>query len=85
MYGPGLTVDELRPLVKAGTVYYVVTGTRNGINPGFAEPLPPAVERELEGMRWLASLHPSLGWLRHRLAMAWFLLFGPATPRPGRE
>ena len=84
VYGPGLTVDELRPLVKAGTVYYVVTGTRNGINPGFAEPLPPAVERELR-MRWLSLpfTHP-VGWLRHRLAMAW-LLFGPQRPDRGES
>ena len=80
VHGPGLTVDELRPLVNADTVMHVLNGTRSGINPGIESPLPAAVEKELR-LRWLALpfTHPA-AWLRHRLAVA-ALLFGPQ----GRE
>jgi hypothetical protein len=76
VHGPGLTVDELRPLVNADTVMHVLNGTRSGINPGIESPLPAGVERELR-LRWLALpfTHPG-AWLRHRLAVA-ALLFGP--------
>lgn len=76
VYGPGLTVDELRPLVNAETVVTILEGTRNGINPGIDSPLPAGVERELR-LRWLTlPLTRPKAWLRHRLAVT-ATLFGP--------
>lgn len=74
--GPGLTVDELRPLVNTDTVMTVLNGTKSGINPGIESPLPADVEAELR-RRWLALpfTHPA-AWLRHRLSVAGMLL-GP--------
>jgi len=71
VHGPGLTVEELRPLVNAHASLTILTGTRSGINAGLLDPpLPDAVKRELMG-RWLRLpfTHPG-AWLRHRLAIA---------------
>ena len=76
MYGPGLSVDELRPLLNSDTVMTVLTSTRGGINTGTGEPLPDAVLHELR-QRWLAlPLTHTRHWLAHRAAVAWSL-FGP--------
>jgi hypothetical protein len=74
--GPGLTVEELRPLVNADTVFEILTGTASGINAGVDEPLPPEAQKEL-GARWLLLpfTHPQ-AWVRHRLAVTWSML-GP--------
>jgi hypothetical protein len=74
VHGPGLTVEELRPLVNSYASMTILTGTRSGINAGLLEPpLPEAVKRELM-RRWLRVpfTHPQ-AWLRHRLDVAWSL------------
>jgi hypothetical protein len=74
VHGPGLTVEELRPLVNSYASMTILTGTRSGINAGLLEPpLPEAVKRELM-LRWvrLPFTHGK-AWLRHRLDVAWSL------------
>ena len=74
VHGPGLTVEELRPLVNSYASMTILTGTRSGINAGLLEPpLPEAVKRDLM-RRWLRVpfTHPE-AWLRHRLHVAWSL------------
>lgn len=80
VHGPGLTVDELRPLVNSDTVMTVLNGTKSGINPGIESPLPAGVEAELR-RRWLAlPFTHTAAWLRHRLSVAGMLL-GPQDRR----
>lgn len=74
VHGPGLTVDELRPLVNSHASMTILTGTRSGINAGLLEPpLTEAAKRELM-LRWLGLpfTHGAV-WLRHRLEVAWSL------------
>jgi len=84
VHGPGLTVDELRPLVNTDTVMTVLNGTRSGINPGIETPLPDDVEKELR-RRWiqLPFTHP-VAWLRHRYGIAQWL-FGPQGGPRGKS
>lgn len=74
VHGPGLTVEELRPLVNSHASLTILTGTRSGINAGLLEPpLPEAARRELM-LRWLELPFTHGGaWLRHRLAVSWSL------------
>jgi hypothetical protein len=74
VHGPGLTVEELRPLVNSYASMTILTGTRSGINAGILEPpLPEAVKRELM-LRWLRlPFTHGTAWLRHRLDVAWSL------------
>lgn len=77
--GPGLTVEELRPLVNAHSVTGLLTGTSSGINAGLITPLAEEAKRELM-RRWvrLPFTH-GMAWLRHRLAVT-ASLFGPQPP-----
>lgn len=74
VHGPGLTVEELRPLVNSYASMTILTGTRSGINAGLLEPpLPEAVKRELM-LRWIRlPFTHGTAWLRHRLEVAWSL------------
>lgn len=74
VHGPGLALEELRPLVNSYASMTILTGTRSGINAGVIEPpLPEAVKRELM-LRWVGlPFTHGAAWLRHRLDVAWSL------------
>ncbi len=76
MHGPGMDVDELRPITTPDTVIALLSGNRSGLNAGDAEPIPEPARGELRA-RWLGlPLTHTRDWLAHRGRVAWSLL-GP--------
>ncbi len=76
LHGPGLDVDELRPLVNSDTSMTILVGATSGINPGIDIPLPAPVLRDLRNGWLQLPLDHTEAWLHHRAAVAWSL-FGP--------
>lgn len=76
MHGPGMTVDELRPITTPDTVIALLAGNRSGLNAGDAEPIPEPARGQLRA-RWLGlPFTHTRAWLAHRGRVAWSLL-GP--------